>query len=112
MTSTEIRDVNFSQLRQRVLSGQRMLVYRAWIDHGPGTTRQIAQRSGIDILNVRPRTTELLKCGALIEMDNDQETPFPVGLREGIYRVRLLAEWAQWHSDQVAEYISGQQQLL
>jgi hypothetical protein len=53
-----------------------------------------------------------LKCGALIEMDNDQETPFPVGLREGIYRVRLLAEWAQWHSDQVAEYISGQQQLL
>lgn len=112
MNSTDVRDSNFSSLRQRVLTGQRMQVYRAWIDHGPGTTREIAHRSGIDILNVRPRTTELLQAGAIVEYDDAAVSISHGGFREGCYRVRLLSEWAEWHTSQAAAAVSGQQQLL
>ena len=43
-------------------------VHLAWQQHGPGTTREVAQRSGISLLTLRPRTTDLYKLG-LVELD-------------------------------------------
>lgn len=106
MISTDFRDTNFSVLKQRLLTGQRMAVYRAWIAHGPATTRELAARSGINLLNVRPRTTELLQAGALVEAEEQ-----PDGT-EGRYQVRSNAEWEQWHAQSAGELKSGQQQLL
>lgn len=58
-SGAQIRDQNFEQLRER-LAGLRGVVYSALRQHGPCTTRQLAARSGLDILTVRPRVTELL----------------------------------------------------
>ena len=69
MTAIDYRNANFSQIRD-LLSGQRLLVLHAWRRFGPGTTRQIAHKAGIDILTFRPRTTELLQLG-LIELVPD-----------------------------------------
>ena len=90
MKPIDVRNMQFAEL-QACLCGQRRSVLDAWRKYGPGTTRQLAQRSGIDLLNVRPRTTELLDLGAVV-MDG------PIGT-EGVYRVRSDAEWRAWHRD-------------
>ena len=65
--------------------------YCEWVIHGPCTTRQLAEKSAIDILNVRPRTTDLVQIG-LVEMIG--------GGQEGIYRARSQAEWEAWAAAQ------------
>lgn len=50
------------------LEGLRLKVMDAWRVHGPGTTREVALKAGMDILTFRPRTTELLQLG-LLEME-------------------------------------------
>ncbi len=62
MLGTEIRDLNWQQLRERV-SGLRAIVHAELQRHGPCTTRQLAERCGIDLLTVRPRVTELEQLG-------------------------------------------------
>ncbi|MCE5278878.1 MAG: hypothetical protein LLG03_12720 [Planctomycetaceae bacterium] len=87
MTPADIRDSNWTAIREH-LSGRIAEVYTAWIIHGPATTRQLAQKSGIDILNVRPRTTDLVDIG-LVEFVDTQNG-------EGIYRARRQDEWDAW----------------
>jgi len=74
---SDIRDQSFEALRGD-LEGLRREAYQAWIGAGPGTTAEVAARSGMDLLTFRPRTTELVQCG-LVEL---------VGRRkhEGIYQ--------------------------
>lgn len=62
MNAAEIRDLNFEQLKDR-LEGLRAAVHSALQLHGPCTTRELAARSGIDLLSVRPRVTELVELG-------------------------------------------------
>jgi hypothetical protein len=83
----EIRDANWHSLRAH-LSGRLKAVYAAWVVHGPATTRALATRSGMDILNIRPRTTDLVKLG-LVECVH-------VDHGEGVYRARSQAEWEAW----------------
>lgn len=45
------------------LEGHRERVYQALMLHGPCTTRDLAARINMDILNVRPRVTELCQLG-------------------------------------------------
>ena len=67
----DYRNAQWSEI-QGSLQGRRLEVLSAWRLHGPGTTRELAQRSGIDLLGLRPRTTELLQLGLLVVVDEDQ----------------------------------------
>jgi hypothetical protein len=90
MKPTDLRDATFDRIRSDI-SGRLRQVYEAWERFGPTTTRNLAQLSGIDILNVRPRTTDLVALG-LVELVNDFRGS------EGIYRARSAGSWAAWHS--------------
>lgn len=106
MKPIDFRDAHFESLQERLV-GRRKAVYWAWLTHGPGTTRQVAERSGIDILSFRPRSTELYQMGG-IRLEDGQEN----GNRtEGIYRARDVIEWAGWVEDRRAS-LSGQLQML
>lgn len=93
MTTIDYRNATFADLQAR-LQGLRMQVYQAFHDYGPGTTRQIADRSGMDILTLRPRATELLGLG-FIELIGGER-------HEGIYRARSMAEVELFHRARVA----------
>lgn len=105
MKPIDFRNETFKQLEER-LNPIRMAVYNAWLEHGPGTTRQVADRSGIDLLTLRPRTTELYQMGLVVPHEIQDQRP------EGVYRVRPLGDWPAWHADEIAKHVSGQQQLL
>ncbi len=60
MRPIDIRNENWESI-QDLLTEQRGEVLAAWRNLGPGTTREVAIRSGIDLLSFRPRTTELLQ---------------------------------------------------
>lgn len=81
MKPIDYRNTTFNELKGH-LHGMRIAAYEAYLDHGPGTTRQVAEASGMDILTLRPRTTELLQLGFL------ELVPDPDGHRskEGTYR--------------------------
>lgn len=73
MRPIDLRNETFDSLRERI-QGLRYLVLTAWRVHGPGTTRDVAGRAHIDILQFRPRTTELYQLGfvALVEERNGE----------------------------------------
>lgn len=100
MKPTNIRDATFSSLRQN-LGDARKAVYEAWVVHGPATTRELARKSGIDILTLRPRTTDLYNLG-LVELVGTERT------FEGVYRAVAEERWSAWHRD----YLVAQLQLL
>lgn len=104
MKSADFRDATFAELQPR-LSGLRKAVWHAWINHGPGTTREVATRSAIDILTFRPRSTELLQMGAITIDDARDDAP----KGEGIYRARGLIEWELWWNGRLA---TGQLQMI
>lgn len=87
MTPVAIATANWHNLRAG-LAGRRLQVYWAWVAHGPATTRELAARSGLPLLTVRPRTTELVNTG-LVRLDG-------VAAGEGIYRPAARSEWETW----------------
>lgn len=91
MKPIDIRNHNWITIRAQ-LAGRLQEVYDAWITHGPGTTRELAEQSGIDILNLRPRTTDLLGLG-LVEMVGSQDG-------HGIYKARTQTQWEHWINPQ------------
>lgn len=103
MKPIDIRNANWADLRGE-LSGRLEQVFEAWLVHGPCTTRQLAAQSGIDILNVRPRTTDLCTVG-LVECIGQADG-------EGIYAVRSMGDWEVWRSRQPSVEVSGQQVLI
>lgn len=109
MKSTDFRNANFEKLRESAwLAGKRWEVYCAFLNHGPMTTRQAAQASGIDLLTVRPRTTELLQAGFVFEVLADGHQ----GTTEGVYVARTREEFNAWVVAQRHDEVSGQQVLL
>jgi hypothetical protein len=79
---------NWESIRSRV-DGDREAVWKAWLQHGPGTTEDVATRAGWDWRRFRPRTTELLQAGfvALVERDRVKKA--------GVYRGCAEAEALQ-----------------
>jgi hypothetical protein len=62
-TAASLRDAWWREIRGK-LNGTRVAVYRALATAGePLTTDAIADRSGISLLTVRPRVTELCQVG-------------------------------------------------
>jgi len=62
MKAVDFRNFTWAQVQEHIGDDMRR-VHDAWRDHGPGTTRQIAERSGISLLTFRPRTTDLYHLG-------------------------------------------------
>jgi hypothetical protein len=96
MRPIDYRNATWHGLKSH-LHGLRLAAHNAYRDHGPGTTRQVADASGIDILTLRPRTTELFQMG-FIEL-----VPDPLGNRskEGTYRT--VSEETARHRFQVRQ---------
>lgn len=82
MKPVDYRNENFAQLCARGLVSDRLEVYRAFLRHGPGTTREIAYAAGIDLLSLRPRATELYQLGFLETIEDASDK---ARTREGIY---------------------------
>ena len=86
MKPIDYRNANWHYLQSRI-QGDRLAVFSAWRQHGPGTTKELAEKSGMDILSFRPRTTELVQLGFVILLDE-----FPG--KEGTYRA--LSDGEAW----------------
>ncbi len=59
-------------------------VHLAWQQHGPGTTREVAEKSRISLLTLRPRTTDLYKLGLVVLVEQEHAN--------GIYAARTREE--------------------
>jgi hypothetical protein len=94
MKTIDIRRENFEAIFARV-EGLRALCWFALAKHGPGTTRQIAEWTGLDLLTVRPRVTELCDLGFAYLADKHK--------REGVYAARDYAQAQAWHAAQRAD---------
>ncbi len=100
MIAIDFRNITWESLQEQ-LTGRRLQVLAAWRLHGPATTRELSERSGIDILTLRPRTTELLDLGFLMLVSVDERRP--VRQHEGVYRARSTEEatrWLEWKRSQ------------
>ena len=87
MKPIDFRNETFEQIRER-LNADRELVHGAWLAHGPGTTREVAAKAGIDILTFRPRSTELYQIG-LLELAEKEG-------HQGVYRARTIDDWMKF----------------
>jgi hypothetical protein len=65
MKPIDYRNDTWEMVQGRMLADERYKVWTAFRHHGPGTTREVATRSGTDLLNLRPRATELYQLGFL-----------------------------------------------
>jgi hypothetical protein len=79
----DIRNATWDEVLTHV-SDDMLRVHRAWQEFGPGTTRQVAERAGISLLTLRPRTTELYQLG-LVECVGEEKA-------NGIYEYRSEAQ--------------------
>lgn len=86
------------------LQGARQLVYSALLQQGPCTSRELSERSELDILSVRPRLTELGELG-LAECVGGANG-------EGIYRAVSLDVAGEAWLKRKREARSGQMELL
>lgn len=79
MKPTDLRNATWREVLTH-LTEDLVRVHLAWQSHGPGTTREVAQKSGISILTFRPRTTDLYKLGLVVLVTHEAS--------EGIYAHR------------------------
>ena len=106
MKPIDFRDATFEQLAGYI-ADQREAVYKAWGAHGPCTTKQLAERSGLNVLNVRPRTNELVLLGFMRLAKDALQTV----AGEGVYRTTTEAELAAWFAAMQHAARNPQQEL-
>ena len=100
MKPIDYRNATFADVQKRIDSG-RETVLEAWRKHGPMTTTALAAASGISILSLRPRTTELFQWGFVVLVGGDK--------RAGIYRAATPAETLQHFREHQAKALQGVQ---
>lgn len=83
MKPTDYRNATWREVLTH-LTEDLVRVHLAWQQHGPGTTREIAQKAGISLLTLRPRTTDLHKLGLVVLVDQENAN--------GIYAARTREE--------------------
>lgn len=106
MKTIDYRNESWAAVQFRVV-GLRLDVWRALLRHGPCTTRELAERSGLDLLTVRPRVTELCQLD-FAQIDNP-EAPG----HEGVYRaIGEEAARSIFHLRRSQTLASGAQQEL
>lgn len=110
MRPIDYRNETFESLLARGLVSERLAVYKAFQRYGPGTTREVAQKAGIDLLNLRPRATELYQLGFLRLVGGCDHNS---GTSEGIYRAYTNEEArAKFFADRAAALRLGHQPEL
>ncbi|HTJ78521.1 MAG TPA: hypothetical protein VL357_05955 [Rariglobus sp.] len=72
MKPIDFRNATYADLQER-LTGLRQAVFDAWLRYGPCSTEHLAEVSGISILTLRPRTTELVQLGFVRLADRQPE---------------------------------------
>lgn len=83
MRPIDYRNAKFADLQEYIVRDRhRVLV--AWREHGPCTTEGLAQLSGIPLLTLRPRTTDLVQLGFVILAGGNK--------RGGVYRAATAEE--------------------
>jgi hypothetical protein len=85
MKPIDFRNETFAQVQERVV-GARAVVLAAFQKHGPCTTKQLAELSGLSLLTLRPRTTELVELGLVVLAEAQAEKG------EGTYRAATHSE--------------------
>lgn len=104
MKPVDFRNETFASIHNRI-AGSRAAVYAAWAKHGPCTTEQLAERSKLSILSLRPRTTELVQLGFLCLAEIQDAAG------SGIYRARTHRELAAWLAEQHRVACAPQREL-
>lgn len=110
MKPVDYRNETFQSLLGR-LSGQREAVLAAWSAHGPCTTERLAELSGLSILTLRPRTTELYEMGFVKLVEEEDGGDRPRGRRGGVYRAASMAEAEDAFIARRSVALSGQTEL-
>lgn len=101
MNPEDIRDMNWDEMAGH-LSGLREKVYNALAKHGPCTTCELAGASGISLLTVRPRMTELCQLGFA---DCTGKTS-----HDGVYvAVPVPVVFENWQTARAARLAAGRQ---
>jgi hypothetical protein len=85
MKPIDYRNETWAMVQDRALDATRLLVYRAFQLHGASTTRELSRKCGIDLLTLRPRTTELCYAGLVELVDAGSASHESIG-HEGVYR--------------------------
>lgn len=62
MKPTDLRNASWRECLTHV-TDDMVRVHNAWLQHGPCTTRELAERAKMSLLTLRPRTTDLGKLG-------------------------------------------------
>ena len=104
MQPIDFRNETWADIQSR-MSSERERVYNALKRHGDATTRALAAAMNEDIVNVRPRVTELCQLGAV-------EVVGRSGRHEGVYRARTIGDWTAWFTQQQHVALHGDQLLL
>lgn len=86
-TPTECRNETYERIKPQ-LNRQCEAVYNAYLQYGASTTIGMANASGISLLTLRPRVTDLMKMGAIECVGRAHG--------HGIYRARTPDEWQAW----------------
>lgn len=103
------------------LNKDRNAVYMALLRHGPATTRDLARAMGWDILNVRPRVTELCQIGFVVLVPRPaagggahlvEDTDRQASSREGTYEALSWVEARHEFERRKAEAAPRQLNLL
>ncbi len=62
MKPADLRNATWREVQEH-LNDDLVRVHLAYVQFGPGTTRAVSERSGISLLTLRPRTTDLFQLG-------------------------------------------------
>lgn len=105
MKPIDFRNETFVQVQERVV-GARAAVLAAFQQHGPCTTKQLADLSGLSLLTLRPRTTELVELGLVMLAEAQAEKG------EGTYRAATHSEAILFFNTAQRRAAPGQMSLL
>lgn len=121
MQPIDFRNATFEQLKGQLVK-KREAVWLDWQAYEielqavgkplGATTREVCQRFGRDILQFRPRCTELFQMGVLKLAEVPRSELPASSSREGAYVLRSMPEWEAWCAEQRDHATSGQQQLI
>ena len=92
MKPVDFRNATWEHVQSH-LSGLRQQVYTAYTHYGPGTTRAISLQSGISILTLRPRTTELVQLGFVEMLGGDERGREAIYIAVPVDLVKSRFEW-------------------
>jgi hypothetical protein len=94
MKTTDPRDFTWQQIRG-TLAGTREVIHAWLLANGPSTTEKISQCTGIGLLTVRPRVSELCAWG-FAEITGRLK-------HEGIYQAVTVTDAQRIHEDKLRE---------